>query len=393
MLRNLTRRWLARPAVDLRPASVFPSTPAGQSQWLQYAPPFQPVVAERESELLHHFATLKLGAESNNWKRVSVESEQWDEEFLDIVTLPVAVPNDTEDVLYRDTLFVRKDYLGVFKALFRNRKSVVVGSPSVGKSWLQWVCLFFLANPEAFRVLCEGECQVNASPKVVIRFAETLPTFTVWFMEDRVVHQLPARHFAQVAKLFDQTDTVLLWKPDPAYETSVPAFEDLTQMQIWAAAFPFDRQTERFQRAGGVKVYLPCPSRDELFAMGQHLLDHPSTSRKAIHLNRQDLQDRFDKFGPFIHCVLPSSVEDLVRMETEHGRAVDHLSNEELLGLVAKDTLESEGQPVQLWLQRFALDPTNTDPSQTYFAPSVKLVVASNRLQDQLRAYAEVNMP
>ena len=240
-----------------------------------------------------------------------------------IVRLPQVVPE--QRALCSDTLWVTGHDLSVF-AVIRNRlrKAILLGNPGIGKSWWQWQYLLYSMRPDVYRTLVDLFALHDAftfkgdSPSVIIRFrAEAKSSCTQYYIS-----------IVSAQSLHDHERTVVLYEPGFKRDVSV-SFEELVKMSMVATVSPDERRYKEFKKNGGVKVYLPCPSKGEILAIDDYIRKiEAGDGKETFRVSANDVLSRIDELGPFPRYVLTQDEDIFLSFSFDRLDAVDKLGND-----------------------------------------------------------------
>jgi hypothetical protein len=329
---------------------------------------------------------------------------------MHIVRLPESIPG--ERALGNDILWVTCDDISILRIVRGLSMVVLTGNPGIGKSWWQWQYLLYSLRPDVYWILIDGLCDgggisremvallrrdvkpeirnkelppncwgQNVPPSVIIRYDAGKERALVFFLSKPIssVHVLKKLSNPDaIVDLLDRPNTVLLYEPGRNRNCAVP-YEALVNISIIATVSPDERRYKEFGKNGGVREYLPCPSKAEIIAIAAFM-------RPCVHRSGSDLFSveniiaRIDDIGPFPRYVLACNAQLLVDVAANRQAAVHQLETDSaaLQRFAKLDTIEVQSRdntaPVSHWL--LCYDAVR-DHELPYSAASAYLVVSS----------------
>jgi hypothetical protein len=313
---------------------------------------------------------------------------------MHIVRLPVGIPEQFE--LGSNTLWVTGDDLAVLKVIRSLPRTILLGNPGIGKSWLQWQYLLYSLRPDVYTTLCDdhkfptnSNKDPGAPPSVIIRYEASAKEATVFFLSESkiCVHSIRSMAYPHtLCKLLDAPDTSFLFEPGEDTASPVP-YLGLVKLSIIATVSPDQRRYKEFQKHGGIRVYLPCPSKAEILVFAACVRPLVSEGEKKCFEAKKIIY-RIDKFGPFPRYVLAYSDSARRGFDENRNFAVDDLRNNNaaLQRLAALDTIEIQSNdisaPVSHWFLCYHADRKHQYP---YSDASKYLVVSSQSTLNLVR--------
>ena len=241
------------------------------------------------------------------------------EDALDVIKLPLAIPEEEEDNCVPQFLFVRPDDYELFRCtrLSSFKNSIVIGNPGISKSWFQWKFILFCYRPELFELLWPstftqhqvGSGKSLATSSTVIRTIAGKESYLFPIQKNpcEVTHIL---HDPAMLKLFSDKTMTILWEPGTG---EAPVNYVGIRARIVATVSPSKIRIHEFKKRAKM-CFMPCPSVHQLRLMG---IVYRMVYKTSLQSFPSDvvIYERALRYGPFIRLCLSLDEQEVATFE------------------------------------------------------------------------------
>ena len=246
-------------------------------------------------------------------------SEHAYDDALDVVKLPLAIPEEQEDNCAPQFLFIRPDDYELFRCtrLSRFKNSIIIGNPGISKSWFQWKFILFSYRPELFHQLwpstfmqhqvVDGENLLNSS--TIIRTTAGKESYRFPIQRETCEVSL-IRHNPEDLKLFTDNTVTILWEPGVR---EAPIHYQGIRARIIATVSPNENRIHELKKRAKM-FFMPCPSELQLRLMGK--VYRAATNRNSTNFpSDAEIHRRVRKYGPYIRLCLSADDHEVATFE------------------------------------------------------------------------------
>jgi len=224
-------------------------------------------------------------------------------------------------------LYIRKFYPDLLAELRHYKRTVLLGNPGTGKSILFYYYLARICNTDKFGELPPDFRGQTAPPEVIV-YQIGNDRLIVLFVKLQLAHAI-AKRDVDVLSSFDPKTTLYIF--DPGYDVCTPLKCELATPTLLLVS-PNEIRYKEFVKHSGVKVFMPCFTDTELFAIGKHMREQPDFPNNLISLYTDDaLQQRYHDFGGIIRHVCPSTERDIRNSYESQLNAINRCNAQKIL--------------------------------------------------------------
>ena len=167
----------------------------------------------------------------------------------------------------RNIIYSRPDYPSLLEKIRSLESVVLTSNPGIGKSMFQFYYLVRISNPELLRTqpLPPDSWGSTEPPEVVIQQVGDDRMF-IYFIKAQRVYRIGSNR--NVFDCFDPKTTLYLHEPEAS--RSEPMWGRV-YCSIRSTVPPDTIRYKQFIKNGGVKLYMPLPTKSDSLSMGEHL--------------------------------------------------------------------------------------------------------------------------
>lgn len=255
-----------------------------------------------------------------------------------------------ENIIGADIIFTRDYYEDLLCDIRSQFRCVMIGNPGIGKSQFQFYYLARIMNPDLFGELPPDYNGCTDSPKIVVR--QDGVDMTVYDIENRVAYKCVASKL--LLECFDPKSTLYLYEPG---ELKAEPFFSGVKLPTLATVSPDSKRYKEFTKNGGLKMFMPTYTSDELSAAGDYLLkqSHLSEAMKDLY-SPVNIAKRHDEFGGIFRHVLPSSVKLLQDYYEKRRLAIGNCNAKNILSNINSIEVEDGTETVSSFVMAMIVE-------------------------------------
>ncbi len=224
--------------------------------------------------------------------------------------------------------------------------------------------LVFLARPDIYtlakekllpfqgeegQLLPPQQVQVTRRKSIVIRWVGN-ESITVFYLNQGVAHTFFATEHQKIMEIFEEhsAETLLLYEPLVQIALTL---DPLTKLHFVITSSPNSEIYKEYLKTATSR-YMPCPSKGELYAMGEVLKDSVEVEDDMKQYYTKDkIKERIERFGPYLRYVYPRKVEQMVNFESSQNTAIGDENN--LIRIMKFQEIDRKTAPSNHWLLRY----------------------------------------
>ena len=255
-------------------------------------------------------------------------------ETLTAFEFPSNIFTNITKIIGPNILIARDFYERLLTEIRKEEKCCLIGNPGTQKSMFQYYFIFRIMNFDKLGPLPPDSFGNTDPPNIIIR-QEGL-TYFIHILEESVTFELDKLN-DKVLNLFDGKETLYLFEPDqekrePYYLHGIPTL---------ATCSPDDSRYKEFIKNGGVKLYMPCLTQNELLSIGKYLVKvgELTTEMKELYSDEK-ITERFKEYGGIYRNVLPNNIYHVRQLKLQKSAAISDLTKETLYKLLSSANIE-----------------------------------------------------
>ena len=245
---------------------------------------------------------------------------------ISLITLPVGDLGEVVTDFSKQFIYARSFYPDLLKSIRKNQRTLLISNPGTGKSIFQYYYLARVLNPSAFSALNQNlppDSMNSCEPPEVVVRQVGLDKVQVFFIKEKVAHELKTASPWYVLSCFDPNTTLYFFEPDteeiePVIKTSVKS--------ILATCSPNIKRYHEFRKNRAKTRYMPLFTKEELLTIGRHMREQPGFPSELTDLYSDDgIIIGYKEYGGIIRHVLPDDPETYKELEGLKNDAIEDL--------------------------------------------------------------------
>jgi len=214
-------------------------------------------------------------------------------------------------------VYIRNFYSELLATVRKFRYSVLMGNPGIGKSIFQYYYLARIFNTQTFGTLppnCFGN--TNAPHKIIRQVGKKNQIYNV---RENSYQYLLANNPPNFTNYNHEEDIYLY---EPMELKNEPEFSSLPTL---VTVSPDESRYKEFCKNGGVKLYLPNWTLEDLQTVGKHMSDIKCVP-EGISYSSEAIQERYEDYGGIFRHVLPISLAQLESTAFSKNQAISEVN-------------------------------------------------------------------
>ena len=245
---------------------------------------------------------------------------------ISLITLPVGDLGEVVTDFSKQFIYARSFYPDLLKSIRKNQRTLLISNPGTGKSIFQYYYLARVLNPSAFSALNQNlppDSMNSCEPPEVVVRQVGLDKVQVFFIKEKVAHELKTAFPWYVLSCFDPNTTLYFFEPGAA-EIEPDIHSDVKS--ILATCSPNIKRYHEFRKNRAKTRYMPLFTKEELLTIGRHMREQPGFPSELTDLYSDDgIIIGYKEYGGIIRHVLPDDPETYKDLKILKNRAVNRL--------------------------------------------------------------------